>query len=190
MLQLFYIVLVLLNKMVGNLNFFHSLSVFFSLDDGQIWSVRKIWPSKHLWILVRSHRLKAPSPFSLLLFGTELSTFYSPKEEHHWEIFQLTSFRVSDRVPKHIALISPSGRKQQPSWCCRNDREMNCECLHAICGCVGSLQMQRKREKSKKLLKLSCGGSLLLWESVLLNDNRRDVTRCTMCFRSLHLIAT
>lgn len=68
MLQLFYIVLVLLNKMVGNLNFFHSLSVFFSLDDGQIWSVRKIWPSKHLWILVRAtdwkHRLHFPS-FSL-----------------------------------------------------------------------------------------------------------------------------
>lgn len=51
--------------------------LFSSLDaDLQIWSVRKICPSKHSWVLVR---LKAASPFSLLLFGTELFAFLQRK---------------------------------------------------------------------------------------------------------------
>lgn len=64
------------------------------------------------------------------------------------------AFAFLTRLPKHIALISPSGRKQQPPWCCRNDREMNCECLHAnmwVCRVITdanmSIHAEREREK-------------------------------------------
>lgn len=112
-----------------------------------------------------SRQLKAPSPFSLPLFGTKLSTFDSPKEEKHWEITQLASLCASARLPKHNNLISPSGRKQQPPWCCRNDREMNCECLDAnmwVCRVMRDANMSRHAETEEKQVFSFCPVKIVL----------------------------
>lgn len=102
-------------------------------------------------------------PFSLAL------SFDSPEEEHRW-IFHLTSICVPDRLPKHIALFSPSGRKQQPPWCCHNDREMNCECLDAnmwVCRVITDANMSRhaERQREKQVFNF-CPANIVMWRFI------------------------
>lgn len=126
--------------------------VFFSpfvflLGDGNFWSLRWTSAQPVLVEAFASSRLKVVQPFYPLHCGPAL--FWGEKryfchiwvsKELHWGIGRIpVSANFTPRLlPPAAHPVSPRGREQQPPWCCRKDKETNCECcvsmlLHCIC---------------------------------------------------------
>lgn len=132
-----------------------------------------------------SRQLKAPSPFSLLLFGTKLFTFDSPKEEKHWEISP--ALVLLPDFPSTTPSSPHQGENSSHHGAVATTERWTVSAWMQICGCAGSWEMQtwadmQKRKKSKcsvfVLLKLFCWGLMLLWEIVLLNNSQWDEDMC------------